>query len=92
MHIIAHYCTKTFKNKPKNMYYCFLLQKIFSTLAVMRLTDEKRARIVSIYIESNLCFEMNKYKLLKLIAASENKIASSKTMRKVISKWQKTGK
>jgi hypothetical protein len=47
----------------------------------MRLSIEKRLRLVTLYEENNLAFKKGRFHILKIYAARENIIASITTLR-----------
>ena len=58
----------------------------------MRLSIEKRQRVIEIYEKNNLHFEKNKFEKLRLLAQNENIIATKLRFRRLITKWLNTGK
>ena len=56
-----------------------------------RLTYEKRFKIVQPYEKNYLHFKKGRFRLLVIIAEAEDIIATSRTMRKIITRWQNTG-
>jgi hypothetical protein len=58
----------------------------------MRLSIEKRQRVIEIYEINNLHFEKNKFEKLRLLAQKESIIATKLTFRRLITKWLSTGK
>ncbi len=57
----------------------------------MRLSLDKRLRIVTIYELNNLHFERGRFRILKLLAANENIICSEYSLRRLIRKYLDTG-
>ena len=57
----------------------------------MRLSIKNRIRIATIYINKHLHFKHKRFQVLKQLAAEENIIASDKTMKRIVQRWQNTG-
>ena len=57
----------------------------------MRLTIEKRLRVVSLYSDHKLHFTLKKYSKLRQLALQENINTSENTLKKVIQRWRYTG-
>jgi hypothetical protein len=57
----------------------------------MRLSIKNRIRTATIYINKNLHFKHKRSQVLKQLAAEENIIASDKTMKRIVQRWQITG-
>ena len=58
----------------------------------MRLSTDKRARVVSIYLQYELHFKPGRFEILKHLAGIEGIKASSNTMRRIVKHWQNNGK
>ena len=50
----------------------------------MRLSTDKRARVVSIYLQYELHFKPGRFEILKHLAGIEGIKASSNTMRRIV--------
>ena len=57
----------------------------------MRLSIEKRLRVVQIYEKNHLCFCKNRFEKLRELAESEDIIISVLGLRNIIKKWQTLG-
>ncbi len=57
----------------------------------MRLSIKNRIRIATININKNLNFKPKRFQVLKQLAAKEHIIASDKTMKRIVQRWQNTG-
>ena len=57
----------------------------------MRLSIEKRLRVVHIYNKNNLCFCKNQFEKLRELAESEDIIILVLGLTNIIKKWQTLG-
>ena len=57
----------------------------------MRLSIEKRARLVTLYLKHDLSYVKNRYGVLRNIALREDIVASEKTIGKIIKNWYQEG-
>ena len=60
-------------------------------LLKMRLSIEKRLRVVQIYEQNQLCFSKNRFEKLRELVCSENIIISVIGLRNIIKKLQTSG-
>ena len=57
----------------------------------MRLSIERKSRVITIYLLNNLHFKKARYFLLKRLAKEENIVSSEKFMRRIVQKWLESG-
>ncbi len=57
----------------------------------MRLSIERKSRVITIYIQNNLHFKKARYFLLKQLSEEENIVSSEKSMRRIVQKWLENG-
>ena len=58
----------------------------------MRLSIDKRARVISIFLQHDLNFKPGRFHILKSLAGVEGIKASYNTIRRVVKHWQRFGK
>ena len=57
----------------------------------MRLSIEKKARVITIYLNERLHFRAQRFRILQQLAEQENILASDRTMRNIINIFQEEG-
>jgi hypothetical protein len=57
----------------------------------MRLSIERKSRVITIYLQNNLHFKKSRYFLLKQLAEEEDIVSSEKSMRRIVQKWLENG-
>ena len=87
-------CFLLHSNVYSNIFkICFILKKRKKTfkIAKMRLSIEKRLRIITLYEKYALHFKPKRFEKLTEYAAAEEIFISVRRVRDVVNKWQDTG-
>ena len=56
----------------------------------MRISIQKKIRVVTIYLNVNLHFKKNRFKILRQLAANEDIETSEQSMKRIVQRWQST--
>ena len=58
----------------------------------MRISIQNKIRVVTIYLNVNLHFKKNRFKILRQLAANEDIETSEQSMKRIVQRWQSTGR
>ena len=58
----------------------------------MRISIQNKIRVVTIYLNVNLHFKKNRFKILRQLAANEDIETSEQSMKLIVQRWQSTGR
>ena len=56
----------------------------------MRLSIERKSRVITIHLKNNFNFKKARYFLSKQLAEEEDIVSSEKSMRRILQKWLET--
>ena len=57
----------------------------------MRISIQKKIRVVTIYLNVNLHFKKNRFKILRQLAANEDIETSEQSMKRIVQIWKYKG-